>query len=364
MPDPMLEVQRLLRGGRPLADVAAEYSLKVTEHPTDARVILGYSQIDSDKRAQVVRECRGLVLERGSWDVVARPFFRFHNAGECPDLEKDFDWGDFVAEEKHDGSLILLYEYGNRWCVNTKGSFAQGEICPGAGKTWEQAFHETGINIAAGHMNTGWTFLFELCTPWNKVVVDHPKPKLFLLSAFQNENGSEADSKCLDDLGESLGVYRPDRWNLLSLDHAVKAASEYPGGSFEGFVLRDKNGMRLKVKNADYVRLHHLKGNGNLFLDKNIIPFVLKGEEAEVLNSFPESAEKVFGIVERLGAAEARMLAVWERAKGIDSQKDFALFVTKHTRLSSVLFQARKAGRDPRQVLRESEDLVVKQLAC
>jgi hypothetical protein len=361
----MLEVQRLLRGGRSLADLAAEYSLKVTEHPSDARVILGYSQIDSDKRARVVRECRGLVLERGSWDVVARPFLRFHNAGECPDLEKDFDWSDFTAEEKHDGSLILLYRWQDRWCVNTKGSFAQGEICPGAGRTWEQAFYEAGIDRGGmDRLPDGWTVLFELCTPWNKVVVDYPKPRLFLLSLINNQFGYEPTPFGLDWWARELGVDRPVRWNLMSLEHAVKAAGEYPGGSFEGFVLRDRNGMRLKVKNADYVRLHHLKSNGNLFLDKNIIPFVLKGEEGEVLTSFPEAAEKVFAVAEKLGAAEGRMMAVWERAKGLDSQKEFAQFVTKHTGLSSVLFKARKAGLDPRRVLRESEDLVIKQLAC
>jgi hypothetical protein len=360
----MLEVQRLLRGGRPLADLAAEYSLKVTEHPTDARVILGYSQIDSDKRAQVVRECRGLVLEKGSWDVVARPFLRFHNAGECPDLEKAFGWEHFFAEEKHDGSLVLLYWYGNRWRVNTRGSFAQGEICPGAGKTWEQAFYETGIDLLGGNPDPSYTYVFELCTPWNKVVVDYVRPTLFLLTEFENQSGFERAYTLVDKSAQGLRVERPARWFPANLKHVVDSLEGAAGSEREGWVLRDAKGMRLKVKNADYIRLHHLKGNGNLFLAKNIIPFVLKNEHAEVLNAFPESAQRVFDIVEKLGAAEARMLAVWDRAKGIDSQKEFALFVNKHTRLSSVLFQARKAGRDPRQVLRESEDLVVKQLAC
>jgi hypothetical protein len=56
------------------------------------------------------------------------------------------------------------------------------------------------------------------------------------------------------------------------------------------------------------------------------------------------------------------MNAVWECAKKFPSQKDFALFVNKHTPLSGVLFSARKTGRDPNDIFLESADMLVKKL--
>lgn len=361
----MLEVQRLLRDGLTLEQLAEKYALRVTRHERDPLVILNYDQIDSDKRHPVVRECRALTLEVGTWGVVARSFPRFFNAGECPDLEKTFDWENFTAESKEDGSLILLYSYGGTWRVNTRGSFAGGEICPGAGKTWEEAFYDAGIEEQAmDALSEGCTYVFELCTPWNKVVVDYVQPTLFLLSGFHNRSGVELSELGLDSMAELLKVNRPTRWAYASLEEVVEKVNRARGMYLEGVVLRDRKGTRLKVKNPDYVRLHHLKDNGNIFKESKLIPLVLKGEAMETINALPETTEKVFDVVEKLGAAEARMLAVWEKARGLQSQKDFAVFVNKHTPLSAVLFKARKAGLDPRHVLRESEDLVVKQLAC
>jgi hypothetical protein len=364
----VLEVQRLLRSGKTLADLTAEYGVRVTTHESEPLVILNYSQIDSPKRDPVVQECRGLTLEVGTWDVKARSFFRFFNAGECPDLEQKFDFENFTAQAKEDGSLMLLYCYQGSWRVNTRGSFAQGEICPGAGKTWEEAFFEVASRKELNHLRgkfrlEDWTLVFEFCSPWNKVVRRYDKPTLFLLAAFHNESGVEVEQGMVDLCAAGLGVRQPDRFNLMGLDHAVRWANEVADDpTFEGFVLRDKNGMRLKVKNARYVALHRLKDNGNVFLEKNLVPLVLENEQEEVLVHFPEAADKVFEVTEKLAGARARMNAVWECAKKFPTQKDFALFVNKHTPLSGVLFSARKTGRDPNVIFQESADSLVKKL--
>jgi hypothetical protein len=80
----VLEVQRLLRSGKTLADLAAEYGLRVTNHESEPLVILNYTQTDSPKRDAVVQECRGLTLEVGTWDVVARAFPRFLMLASAP----------------------------------------------------------------------------------------------------------------------------------------------------------------------------------------------------------------------------------------------------------------------------------------
>lgn len=52
----------------------------------DGRVILNYDQINSPKNNDLVRECRGLVLDKNNnWELVARSFSRFFNLGEIVD---------------------------------------------------------------------------------------------------------------------------------------------------------------------------------------------------------------------------------------------------------------------------------------
>lgn len=104
----MLSVQRLLRDGRTLDDLNKLYGIDATHSETDPLVILNYDQIESPKTHPVVRECRGLVLEKDTWNVVARAFTRFFNYGET---DCQFDWSKFTATTKEDGSLLLLYRY-------------------------------------------------------------------------------------------------------------------------------------------------------------------------------------------------------------------------------------------------------------
>jgi hypothetical protein len=73
---------------------------------------------------------------------------------------------------------MLLYHYDGSWRVNTRGSFALGEIQPGLGKTWEEGFYlalrnEKGLDDLSPQ---GFTYVFEFCSRWNKVVRDYPEP--------------------------------------------------------------------------------------------------------------------------------------------------------------------------------------------
>ena len=88
-----LEVQKFLRSNHTLYDLTDELGILVTEHPNPnvPLVSLKYSQINSPKHNEIVKECRGLVLEKDTWNVVAKPFKRFFNLGEDINAEGEFD---------------------------------------------------------------------------------------------------------------------------------------------------------------------------------------------------------------------------------------------------------------------------------
>lgn len=362
----MLEVQKLLKSGKTLEKLDEELGIRATRCAQSTLVILNYSQVDSPKMHPATMECRGLTLDARNWEVVARAFPRFFNHGECPELQSKFDWESCVAEEKHDGSLMLLYRHEGQWRVNTRGSFAQGEIAPGVNKTWEECFYEAVDEVTLGDLaeqaiGTTHTFVFEYCSPYNKVVRRYEQPTLFLLAAFENASGREAHPGELDSIAQHLRVQRPARF-ASSLESVLSLIKAFDSPTHEGFVLKDKFGNRIKVKNKDYVALHQLKNNGNIFHPKAMVPLILRNEQEEVLLNLPECTEAVYDTIEKLGAARARLNAVWEHAKKFPDQKSFAQYVTKNTNLAGILFNARKQGKHPDEVFVESESMLLKTL--
>lgn len=360
----MLSVQKFLREGGTLQQLHEKLGIRVVEHPTDPLVILNYCQIDSPKRDPICVECRGLVLEQGSWDVIARSFPRFFNYGEYPDLDAEFDWADFTANTKEDGSLALVYEYGGRLRMNTRGSFAQGGVVPGIDMTWEQLFWKsvagTSLSELCGIGRS--TYVFELCSPYNRVVRRYPEPTAFLLTVFDNETG-EMSPGFADAMAKALDCGRPTALHFRSIDEVYNfllAKADDP--TFEGVVLRDSKNRREKVKSALYVALHHLHDNGNVCNVKRLLPLYLANEQDEVLTHFEEVTPHFLDMVESLEGEKARMLAVWARARHLPSQKEFALYVKKHTRLAAVLFEARKKGSDPVVEFNKAEGVLLKYL--
>jgi len=113
-----LETQKYLRDGNTLDDLKTKYGIR-HNRSYDNLVILNYSQIDSPKTNPLVMECRGLILEADTWNLVSIPFYRFFNYGEATDIV-NFNFDDAVLQEKIDGSLIQLFYYNNRWRMATR----------------------------------------------------------------------------------------------------------------------------------------------------------------------------------------------------------------------------------------------------
>lgn len=344
-----------------LDTLKADWGIDVTHHDRLPLVLLNYG-IESQpyKFEPLVRECRCLVLEKGTWDVVGRSFPRFFNAGEYPAEEKDFKWEGAVAYEKADGSLMTLSAYKGEWVVTTRRTFAQG-VVEGSGKTWRELFWsclDLGKLGPARDNPPGLTFVFEFVSPWTQVVQYHPQPALYLLAIF-NRDGGEGEDFQVNLAAHRLGVRRPERFVNPRLD-AIRFVLDAAPATFEGYVVRDPFGRRLKVKNKRYVELHVLAANGNLASQKELLPLVLRGEADETLSYFPHILPAYLDVLEGLYGVHGRLKKIWELSRGMDSQKDFALFVKAHAReYTPLLFQARKTSFEAAWV--ESADFLLKQ---
>lgn len=188
---------------------------------------------------------RGLVLDCVSQRVVATPFPKFFNHGE--NVSQSIPALPFEVFEKVDGSLIVIFHHNGKWKTATKGSFSSDQA------KWA---HEYLLRCDVSSLTPGVTYLAEAIYAENRIVVRYEEAGLILLAAY-SENGDEYSFDELTTVGRALGWRTAKRHSFSSVSDLLAKASELPA-SEEGFVLRFSDGTRLKIKGAEYRRIHAL----------------------------------------------------------------------------------------------------------
>ena len=190
------------------------------------------------------RAARGLILDEDGRKVVATPFPKFFNAGErhgtIPDLP-------FEAFQKVDGSLIIIYHHGGTWRTATKGAFDSPQA------QWAQHILDATDTAA---LDVGTTYLAEAVYPENRIVVRYDETGLVLLAAYA-EDGREVAYAGLAAVGSAVGWRLARRRPFASIADMVAHSATLPRND-EGFVVRFEDGTRLKIKGAEYRRIHAL----------------------------------------------------------------------------------------------------------
>lgn len=347
-----LEVQKLLRAGWTLQDLSDKYGIVHKFHGIYTNlVLLRYDQIDSPMGEKVVQECRGLILDtEDNYKIVAMPFIKFFNYGEAHAAQ--LDWSTARAYEKLDGSLITLYCYNGEWMVATSGTpDASGEVEGIDLKmTFANLFWNTYDRVVRGpnvlDLNPDYTYIFELCTPYNRIVVEYDSPKIVFIGCRHNitlEEESVDEVNCiLKRIFPHYGFTTPSALNRTSLAEYISFVNGANPLEQEGVVVVDANFNRLKVKNEGWIALHHIKSSSGI---RKLADVLRKGESPEfslavaklggdVLNKFNQLEAKHIGLA-------LKVQGEYERIKGIQDQKEFALEATKFS-FSSLLFGMRK----------------------
>lgn len=308
-------------------------------------ILLKYNQIESDFNNEIVRECRGLIITSDDFTPVCIPFFKFGNYGEGYSDTNKINWTNAKVLEKLDGSLIKVFYY-KKWRVATNGSINAfnanivdwGDSVPY--KSFGDLFIESINNIKSEKMSIenffdiyfkpGTTYMFELTSPYNKVVVPHDKIKSYFIGTRDNITYKET---YILDHPLSKVFSTPKIYDINSLQKCIEVASELPFNQ-EGYVVTDTNDggyfYRIKVKSPAYLAIHHLKGEG-IVTPKRMINLILTNESDEFLNYFPEYKElydiyksKYDKLVEYLDSNYEKLISI-----KFESRKDLAYYITK-----------------------------------
>jgi T4 RnlA family RNA ligase len=192
---------------------------------------------------EVTLATRGLVTD-SSGRVVARPFSKFFNLEEGRHTSTQ----DFEVFEKMDGSLGIAFVYEEQVVYATRGSFASDQSEWMA--SWGTKYNFSNILVE------GYTYLFEIIYPENRIVVDYGgESRLVLLGVIKTDTGEETS---WDDLSAFEGWDLVKRYDGISDYTTLKGMVE---NNHEGFVVRFSNGQRVKIKGEEYLRLHRIMTN-------------------------------------------------------------------------------------------------------
>jgi hypothetical protein len=336
----MLEIQKQIREFGVDA-VVEKYSLTKRTHSKYPNLTLLKYDIFSPMGEKAVQECRGIILDAANdWKVVCRTFDKFFNLHEGHAAK--IDWITATALEKLDGSLVQMYHYDGQWQFATSGSPDAGGMAHESGVTFQELIR-TVFNELDYHYPEAiyMCFAFELITKYNKIVVDYKGVnRLVLLGARNRIDGEEFDpGEIVSFCGLNYEVVKAYD-ELNSLEQIQQTLPNMSGVDSEGYVVVDANYNRVKIKSPHYVALHRLKGE--YFNKKRALELILIGETSEVLTYFPEWTDEIGEVENALENLKGNYNALYASLADIESQKEFALNVTKQAKIPGVLFAMRK----------------------
>jgi hypothetical protein len=272
---------------------AEPYNIKIKRE--DGFVIFNYNQLSSDFNNEIVRECRGIIFKEGEWEIpVCHAFDKFGNYGES--YVPEMDWSTVKVSAKIDGSIMKLWCYDNVWQVSTNAMiYAENAEVPDVRKDnfdqlfWEAVRKNLGIAAYPGgvfawlhNLNPDFTYIFELVSPYTRVVIPYEHTELYFLGARNNKTNQQFGCDTASAMMLQMDIFsRPKLFPMQTLDQIIKAANNLPWDN-EGYVCYDANFNRCKIKSPRYV-LAHFARNNNVITRKHLIDIILKGEMEEFL---------------------------------------------------------------------------------
>ena len=285
-------------------------------------IIFNYNQIMSDFSNSIVKEARGIILEDKTYKVVCFPFMKFFNVQE-PNASQ-IDWESARVQEKIDGSLIKIWWDNNCWNVSTNGCINAFEcelpndlIYKNYGELFMSALKDKDLFFQGNH---DYTYMFELVSPYNKIVIDYPEPKIYHIGTRDNKTYKELDI--------DIGIEKPKQYNLKT-EQEVKSAAEKLPYNEEGYVVVDKYWNRVKIKSPAYVNAHKLVNN-HVINKERVLDLIRANEQEEFLSYFPEYRENFNNIEKELEIWKEYLELIEyfvNEVKGKLDKREFALII-------------------------------------
>lgn len=191
----------------------------------------------------------------------------------------------------HNSLIGVWYDEDTGWHVSTSGNIdaRDSELQFQTDKlhTYYDLFMEAfnKYNLSFDMLDKRYTTYYELVSPYNRVVVPYKETKLYWLGARDNQTLKEYN---FEDIPKHLTDV-PKYYECSSIEEIKTKVDNMSTEDehFEGFVIEDCRGERIKLKSPSYMNLFFIKGDG-IFSEKKILKIILEEEDDDILAYFPE----------------------------------------------------------------------------
>lgn len=175
--------------------------------------------------------------------------------------------------------------------------------------------------------------IFEYVSPSNQVVLLYGKEELILIRLRDNKTGEYID---IDDYSKKYNVNVPTKWNV-SLDELIERAETIE--DVEGWVIRFKNGLMIKIKSKWYCDNHKLLTE-DLAQEHFLVEKIVNEEVDDIISKLDNTEyhvfikSKIFKISEIISKylkdKEDDVLDLIKVFKETNDVKSFAIKYNKH----------------------------------
>lgn len=315
--------------------LAAEpYHLEIRSDEIDGiqYFILKYNMIMSDMSLPEVREARGSIFrqnEDGYWVCVCHPFDKFFNYGEQYSAVNDIDWTTASVQQKVDGSLIKIWWDYDGWVISTNGTIDAFKAECGDATTYGDLVQKVIDRIPDFFkmLDRDYTYMFELTSPYNRIVVRYEGIKLWYLGR-RNILNDEEDSEGL----RLDGLCYPEHYPHHSLAECV-AAAHAMGDDEEGYVVCDGAFHRIKIKGDEYLALHKMRGNGPITVLR-VVEMWQNGTLDDFIAYYPEFKDFTDDVIQRIRyyieVCDTAFKVVQSVVGATGERRDFAMYANTY----------------------------------
>lgn len=245
-------------------------------------------------------ECRSVVINLKTEEIVIAPFRKFRNLNECP--ENDIT---VVTEEIRNAKTVEITNKldGSMQCVRWYNGkiFMTGSQSLCLDKSWRLADGFKMLNKANKCMaesNPNLTFIYEYISLADAHVVKYTKERegLYLIGIRDVTTGKQFSYKEVAEFSTRYNVSMTEIYNK-TFDQIMKEVKTIKSDEQEGFVV-NIDGHMIKVKGDDYVQIHRILSK--ISSVNLIIESVAENKIDDLISKVPEAYRERVRIVEKI----------------------------------------------------------------
>lgn len=304
---------------------------------------------------ELIKRCRGTVVNVKTGEVICAPFLKFWNAGEK--FAADIDWTSAKVTHKRDGWIYKAFVYNgsayfasNGMTVSQENPGAPVDKVPGKPelsrmadvlkRAWKFGCGEDLVfDKNDGHLTApqnswlykfkeNYTFCFELESPWNRLhteLVDDAK--LWLIMA--RDSAGDEHNVWTDKKLAVCPFERPQVFDWKTEQEMTRALKSWTAKvNGEGVVVVDKNFNRVKIKIEDYRRLK-FQSESSDYSDNRLFKYFINDEIDDLIAVNKTLLPRIEIMREKLTKLEKLFEDREKQAKQLKDQYDRANFYQK-----------------------------------